>query len=286
MIKKILLILISTLVFIFSMVCCTNSTIPENEQETEDETETETSGEEFVFKNETYVQTFNDDFSGTKLDTRKWEKCPEWKRQDLGGYWEEDCSYVKDGSLIVECKKNGSKLVSGAVRTKGKFEQAEGLYKFRFKAEKSSGLWYAIWLMCDDEHKVGNGAVDGAEIDMIEILANDQWQKEGEKQYINSAVHWDGYDSNHKSKGSKHFITDNFFNEWHECVFVWDSEGYKLWLDDELIWDADGKDYGGTNTKPTYIKITAEFGKWGGPVDDSLLPAKMYVDYISAYKLK
>jgi hypothetical protein len=59
-----------------------------------------------------------------------------------------------------------------------------------------------------------------------------------------------------------------------------------LYLDEKLIWDADGNDYGGTNTFPTYIKITAEFGTWGGPIDESLLPAKMYVDYIAAYKLQ
>ena len=239
---------------------------------------------QFMEKN--YVQTFYDDFSGTKLDTKKWEKCPEWKRQDVGGYWKNDCSYLEDGNLVIECKKQGNSLYSGAVRTKNKFKQAEGLYKFRFKAEKSSGLWYAIWLMCDEQGRIGKGATNGAEIDIIEILANDPWQEEGKKQYINSAVHWDGYGAEHKSKGSKYFINDEFFNQWHECIFVWDSKGYKLYLDEELIWDADGNDYGGTNTVPTYIKITAEFGTWGGPIDESLLPAKMYVDYIAAYKLK
>ena len=275
---KFLFLIIPTIFLIFTGVCCASSTNQKTEQETY--------GEEMQFMEKKYVQTFYDDFSGTKLDTKKWEKCPEWQRQDVGGHWKNDCSYLEDGNLVIECKKQGNSLYSGAVRTKNKFKQAEGLYKFRFKAEKSSGLWYAIWLMCEEQGRIGKGATNGAEIDIIEILANDPWQEEGKKQYINSAVHWDGYKENHKSNGSKYFINDEFFNQWHECVFVWDSKGYKLYLDEELIWDADGNDYGGTNTVPTYIKITAEFGKWGGPIDESLLPAKMYVDYIAAYKLK
>ena len=243
--------------------------------------------EKFRFNENEYVQTFFDDFTENSLDFTKWEKCPEWQRQDLGGYWNNDCSYVQNGNLIIECKKEGDSLLSGAVRTKDRFNQAEGLFKFRFKAEKSSGLWYAIWLMCDEEKNIGNGAIDGAEIDIIEIIANDPWEQEGKKQYINSAVHWDGYEEGtHQSNGSKHYIDDNFFGEWHECIFIWESTGYKLYLNENLIWNAKGSDYGGTNTIPTYIKITAEFGTWGGEIKEELLPAKMYVDYMAVYKRK
>jgi len=265
--------------------------------------------EKFQFNENEYQQSFFDDFTAPTLNSEKWEKCPEWQRQDLGGYWNnecsyknyfapsgfcdlggywnDECSYIKDGNLIIECKKDGDSLLSGAIRTKNKFEQAEGLFKFRFKAEKSSGLWYAIWLMCDEEKNIGNGATDGAEINIIEIIANDPWEQKGKKQYINSAVHWDDYEEGiHQSKGSKYYIDDNFFNEWHECIFLWESTGYKLYLDETLIWNAKGSDYGGTSTIPTYIKITAEFGKRGGEIQEELLPAKMYVDYIAAYKKK
>lgn len=72
MINKFLIVLIPTLVLIFSFACCASSS-----------NSGETYGEEMQFMEKNYVQTFYDDFSGTKLDTKKWEKCPEWKRQDV-----------------------------------------------------------------------------------------------------------------------------------------------------------------------------------------------------------
>lgn len=47
--------------------------------------------------------------------------------------------------------------------------------------------------MSDKVSNIGNGAVDGGEIDIFEILPNAPWQAEGKKTYLNSAVHWDGY---------------------------------------------------------------------------------------------
>lgn len=242
--------------------------------------------EVFVFNEDEYIETFSDEFEGNSIDFEKWQKCPEWQRQDHGGYWEDDCSWVEDGNLVIECKKENGKLLSGAIRSAGKFEQCEGLYRFRVKAEKSEGLWYAVWLMTNDQHNVGNGAVDGAEIDMIEIIANDPWASEDQKMYINSAVHWDGYSENHKSNGHKYFIDEDFFEQWHDFDFIWNESGYKLYMDSKLIWNADGDAYGGTNTKENYIKITAEFGTWCGAVNESLLPAKFYVDYMKVYEKK
>lgn len=238
---------------------------------------------ETTFDGTDYTLVFYDGFSGTSLDETKWTRCPEWQRQDLGGYWNDGCSYVQDGNLVIECRKEGEELLSGAVRTKDKFEQMGGMYKIKFKAEKSSGLWYAFWLMCDEEASVGNGAVDGAEIDIIEIIANDPWAEPGKKQYINSAVHWDGYTENHKSNASRWFVTDKFFDKYHEAVFIWHDSGYTLYLDNELIWEADGNDYGGTSEVATYMKITAEFGTWGGDVQEALLPACLYVDEVAVY---
>ena len=86
--------------------------------------------------------TFFDDFDGNTLDSTKWDKCPEWERQEHlanHGWWEDDCSWVENGNLVLEGKKDGNKLLSGAIRTKSKdfskvfFEQAEGLFEFKFK---------------------------------------------------------------------------------------------------------------------------------------------------------
>jgi beta-glucanase (GH16 family) len=242
---------------------------------------------EFAGKN--YLPTFYDDFTGTNLDAARWARCPEWQRQDLGGYWKDKCTSVKDSCLVIEARKDGDTLISGGIRTKEKFEQKCGLYKIRFKVEKASGLWYAFWLMTDKVHNLGNGAVNGGEIDIFEVLPNDTNMPEGKKTYLNSALHWDGYGKDHKSSASQFFIDDSFYNEWHEITFEWTPEYYKAYLDDSTTpyWDStiDGADaWGGIVQTRNYMKITAEFGKWGGEVDENALPAKMYVDWVKVYK--
>ncbi|MCQ2575476.1 MAG: glycoside hydrolase family 16 protein [Treponema sp.] len=246
------------------------------------------SDNKIVFNGKNYTKVFSDDFDGDTLDSTKWEKCPEWQRQDLGGYWCNDYAYLKDGNLVLEANKAGDKLLSGAIRSKGKFYQGYGLYKIRFKAEKSSGCWYAFWLMSETEEIINGTATTGAEIDIFEILSNDKNFPEGKQSYLNSAVHWDGYGKDHKSTANQHFIDDSFYDKWHEVTFEWTPEYYKAYLDDakEPYWNTEGEaeKYGGINTKENYVKITAEFGKWGGPLIDNLLPAHMYVDWVKVYK--
>lgn len=246
---------------------------------------------DFVFDLADYSAepVFYDDFNGTELDSTKWAKCPEWERQAHlanHGWWEDDCSWVENGNLVLEGKKDGDKLLSGAIRTKSKdfsrvfFEQAEGLFEFKFKAEYASGLWYAVWLMCPEEQdNIGNGATDGAEIDMIEILPNDNGRT-----YYQSAVHWDGYGAQHGSNHVAKNITKDFYDKWHVAQFIWHKHGYQLYIDGEKCYDMHGRDFGGTSKVPTYLKITSEFGRWGGPLDKDFESAKFYVDYIKVYE--
>lgn len=242
-----------------------------------------------IFNGTKYVQVFEDDFDGDTLNPNNWEKCPEWQRQDHGGYWKDDCSWVENSMLVLEAKKGKETWESGAIRANGKFEQGYGVYQIKFKIDrKTSGLWYAFWLMGHNVDKVGGGAVDGGEIDIFEVIPNDPYMKKGEEIYLNSAVHWDGYGKDHKSTASKVLIDDSFYDKWHTVTFEWTPTYYKAYLDDakEPYWNTEGKaeEYGGIVRQKNYMKITAEFGKWGGDVDEEKLPAHMYVDWVKVYK--
>lgn len=230
-----------------------------------------------------YELSFEDNFDGDELDSTKWSRCPEWQRQDLGGYWKKDCTYVKDGNLVLESRRGTETLESGAIRSRGKFTQVGGAYQIRFKAEKKSGLWSAFWLMYS-----GNPVMDGTgktdcEIDIFEIISNDHGMK-----YLNSAAHWDGYGPEHKSKGGRYTITDDFYDQWHTVTFFWGNEYYVAYLDDAETpyWKGKVSEYGGIAETPHYIKITSEFGKWGGAVKDEELPSYFLVDWVKAYKRK
>ena len=233
------------------------------------------------FNGKKYICTFSDEFTSEKLDNHNWYYCPQQYRQDAGGKWVDECSTFEKGNYVITCTTNEKgKPISGGIRSRGIFEQAYGLYNIRFKVEKAEGLWYAFWLMTDkmSNATVGNGATDGAEIDIIEIVPHD-------KAYY-TTIHWDGYGENLKSKhpaGTK--INDSFYGVYHDLWFLWDENGYKLYMDGRLIYDMPGEDYGeGTCQVPCYLKITAEYGTWAGTIVPEQLPAHFYVDYVRVYK--
>ena len=73
------------------------------------------------------------------------------------------------------------------------------------------------------------------------------------------------------------------------CGFLWDKDGYKLYMDGtdnaHLIYNMPGAKYGeGTCQVPCYLKITAEYGTWAGSIVQEQLPAHFYVDYVKVYK--
>ena len=240
----------------------------------------------FSFNGKKYELTFSDEFESSKLDTKNWEYCPQQQRQDAGGWWSNECSTFEDGNYVITCKtKDDGTPISGGIRSRKKFEQTYGLYNIRFKAEKAEGLWYAFWLMTDkmSDATIGNGAVDGAEIDIIEIVPH-------EKSYC-TTIHWDGYNQTKSKHPAGKTIDNSFYGKYHDLWFLWDKDGYKMYMDGtdkkHLIYDMPGKDYGeGTCQVPCYLKVTAEYGTWAGSIVPAQLPAHFTVDYVRVYKEK
>ena len=240
------------------------------------------SSEEIVFNGKRYALTMSDDFD--IWDKTKWSKCPQEKRQDAGGYWANKCSTVEDGNLVITCTMTNNGIpMSGGVQTKRAFDQTFGLYHFRFKMDKADGLWYAFWLLSDsmgNDRTGGKGAVDGAELDILEVVPHT-----GD---FEMSIHWDGYFEHLKSYSEGIRVSDDFYDTYHEIWYLWNEDGYKLYLDctDEksLVFSVSGKDHGdGTCKVPSYLIISAEYGTWGGEIDETQLPAHFYVDYARVY---
>ena len=241
------------------------------------------SDNEVIFNNKSYKLTFFDDFEGYEIDSEKWGRCKEGKRQNYNGYWKNDCSYVKDGNLVIECRSNeNGTFYSGAISTKDKFVQNQGLFEIKFKITKSSGLWYAFWLNRDgmfNEHKKKKTAEEGLEIDIFEILPS--------KNVLNTAVHYGGYEYFNNillTKSRQYMLDDFFYDDYHIVKFVWNDEGYELWLDKDKLYHLASNSAGGICNEAAYVLLSSEFGSWGGEIVDELLPAYMYVDYVKVYE--
>lgn len=244
--------------------------------------------ETFSFDGKEYYQTFYDDFEGKELNLNNWNRCSQEERQPNmpnHGWWNDGCSYLDgNGNLVIEAKQKNGRNISGAIDTKGLFEQSHGYYEIKFKCEDTSGMWYAFWLLGDNsEAKVGNGATDAAEIDIFELIPN---ENDRASNTFKSTILWDSYGINKKSKESPRLnVKKEFYNKWHVLKFVWGETSYKLWMDDSLLYEMDASKmdvahFGGMCNGINYMIISSEFGNWGGSLKSDVLPARMYVDYV------
>ncbi len=229
------------------------------------------------------VLLFEDEFDGTELNPTLWERCPEWDRQDGVSVWSNEMSYLNgEGNLVLraEWDEELEKVVSGAVRTYGLFEQGYGYYEASIKFPVVRGVWGAFWMMVGDVHNVENKSVDGVEIDIVESIGN----RAG---HCNQALHWDGYGSEHKKSA----------NEMTECDYIYDGEfhTFGLWRTEEVyIFYIDGNEVwrtsgGGICPEDGYMKLTVEAAKWNGAGTKAAiktLPADMLVDYVRVWDTK
>ena len=242
---------------------------------------------------------FSDEFSGTSLDTKKWNLCPELDRQGRST-WKDDMVSVSGGYLHLKfrrdpdlgaTKSNDSEIAknwirAGAIRTRTKdwntmlFEHTFGYYEARIKFPVVSGTWGAFWLMSPTVEKVGNGGIDGTEIDIIESIGNQNGK-------YNAALHWDGYtEPDHKTVESTKCPVMIYNGDFHIISLDWTPTEYVFYIDGVEFWRVDGgpnfKNVG-INQTPDYIKLTVESAVWAGKIPDTFTESEMLVDYVRVY---
>ena len=223
-----------------------------------------------------YKMTFEDEFEGDSLDFTKWDYCPEWKRQDLECYWENDCTSVKDGKLVLKSEYRNGKYYMGAVRSKGKFEQTYGYFEAKCTLNTVPDYWSAFWLMSETVANENNSGVDGTEIDIMESAYYGK--------ALNHGLHWDGYGANHRSSATQTENSAVYDGNYHTFSLLWTESEYIFYIDSEEVWRTAAQEAGGVSKVPAYLKFTTETGSWtASQLDDSKLPDNVYVEYIRVY---
>jgi beta-glucanase (GH16 family) len=245
---------------------------------------------------------FYDDFNGDSLDLTKWQE-PKYYEQNRQGNskWESRNVSVSDGVLKLRFAKENADnnfITTSAVRSKGKFENSYGYYEAKIKYPNRSGAWGAFWLFNECVGRIGDGGIDGTEIDIIELS---RVHENGS----NSALHWDGYGPAHKAYGkngtynTKDYLpgTNLFDGNWHLYALEWTPYEYIVYIDDKEMWRVTDNDLAAVSSgicqNPLYVKLSVESAAprtgtdwnmgWGGPVDPSIWEEAMEVDYVVVY---
>lgn len=244
---------------------------------------------------------FSDEFEGKTLNTNKWNICPELDRQGRST-WKDDMVSVSGGYLRIKFKRDpalgatkssnrgiaNNWIRAGGVRTLSKdwtttlFENSFGYYEARIKFPKVSGIWGAFWLMSPTEESIGNGGRDGTEIDIIETI-------DSHENKYQAALHWDGYESHHKSVLSTKHPVNIYDDNFHIFALEWTPDEYVFYVDGVEFWRVDGGarfQNVGINQNPNYIKLTVESAPWAGDIPRNFTEDEMLVDYVRVYRQK
>lgn len=240
-----------------------------------------------------WTQTLAQEFNGP-IDNSVWN-LEGSNFYDKRTHWSKDEVSVKDGLARLNYqKKTGfqnddpaekqTDYAAGFMDSYGKWTQRYGYFESRIKLPRAPGLWPAFWLMPDrgtagdPRWKRQMTEQGGMEFDIMEHLTG--WGPNRN----NVAMHYDGYDKNHKVVGAD------------KLYIAPDKDGFVtyglLWTPGSAIYYANGREIARwenerIGNQQSYIIFTLPSGGWDNlPLDDAQLPDAMQIDYVRVWQRK
>ena len=224
-----------------------------------------------------YHLVWSDEFNGTSVDTSVWhfEKGASGWGNHEQEYYQPANAAIEDGNLVITAKRENSgahAYTSSRMKTQGSKVFVYGKLEARMKLPVGLGLWPAFWML-------------GADVDIS------PWPKSGEidiMEHINTdsiiygTMHW--YNGKHVQNGGH--VTSSPAT-WHVYGIEWDADSIRWSVDDIEYHEADiTKNNTEAFHRPFFFILNLAIGgDWPKQViNDSLLPAKMYVDWVRVYQ--
>ncbi|MDB5229500.1 MAG: hypothetical protein JWN76_305 [Chitinophagaceae bacterium] len=222
---------------------------------------------------------WSDEFSGTTVNTGNWvfeTGGGGWGNNEKQ-YYQASNATVSNGTLVITAKKQqvGSNAYTSArMKTAGKHQFTYGRIEARIKLPLGQGLWPAFWMLGANIGTVGWPQC--GETDIMEHINTDN--------IIHGTIHW--YNNGHASySGTISSTPANY----HVYTVEWDSAAIRWYVDGVKYHEANIlNNINGTDEfhKPFFILLNmAVGGDWPGQtIDNTKLPASMYVDYVRVYQ--
>lgn len=209
---------------------------------------------------------------------------------------------VESGKLIIEAHKeeyDSAQYTSGRIHSNGKGDFLYGRAEVRAKLPAGQGTWSAIWMLPTDPFKYATTCGAGEDWQGSENC--DAWPNSGEidimehvgydMNRVHGTVHTRAYYWVNGTQRKASVEAKNVSEAFHDYAIEWapdridiffDGSRYFTYLKDSDDWKAWPFDH------PYHIilnlAVGGDWGRAGGPIDDSIYPAKMEVDYVRVYK--
>jgi len=254
-----------------------------------------------------YHLVWSDEFSQEPdglPDPAKWSYEEGFVRNNESQYYtkaRKENARIEKGQLIIEARKEdytpssavvhsgGSTFVAGptgvvahytsaALETFGKASWQYGRIEVRAQLPAGKGIWPAIWTLGTNHPRVGSPRC--GEIDIMELVGK-------EPGIIHGTIHY-FINGKHASKGGKLSVNHPEAG-FHVYAAEWTPDRIDLYVDDQkyFSFNTSFADNDGQNPfrKPHYLILNLALGgSWGGPIDDSIFPQRMTVDYVRVYQ--
>ena len=239
---------------------------------------------------------WHDEFSGSALDTNKWEYDTSWNKH---GWFNNEKEYysagdrnikVANGHLTIEARHEkldprkfpdwgGQDYTSGRIFSKGA-GWTYGFYEIRAKLPCGIGTWPAIWMLPVHMEKWP----DDGEIDIMEQVG-------AEPNLIYSSLHTKLFNFTIRTQRSAQKLVPTSCSAFHVYQLDWRPHSITIGVDGHGILRTLDNVPGGKGAWPYFtpfkmILNLAIGGDWGGEkgIDDASMPQEMEVDYVRVWQ--
>ncbi|MDB5273591.1 MAG: glycoside hydrolase family 16 [Chitinophagaceae bacterium] len=201
-----------------------------------------------------------------------------WGNNELEYYRRENAS-VEDGKLVITARHEnygGAQYTSARMKTQGKKYWKYGKIEARIAMPAFQGIWPAFWMLGENISSVG--WPNCGEIDIMEHI-NDGGN-------VHGTIHWLDNTGNHAQYTGS---TSTSVTSYHTYAVEWDASAIRWYVDGVKYHEANiANSINGTSELHENFFILLNLavgGDWpGSSVNNSGMPAKMYVDYVRVYK--
>lgn len=246
-----------------------------------------------TFAADNWVLVFEDNFSGKKLNTKKWSRIeyekadhfPDWKK-----YQSRDKKLLKMNGNSISLwgrygkyrtmsnqKKPQDTIACAGIYTKNTFTFQYGRVEVRARFDCVQGCWPAIWML-----PLKGSWPAGGEIDILEHLNFEN--------KVYQTLHMNGSNGQHRSIGAQPTLQGEV-DGYHIYSMEWTPEAITFYLDGQQTgrydrsisanWPFDDENH------VFYLLIDQQVeGAWAGKADRSTLRKKgaaLEVDYVKIY---
>jgi autotransporter-associated beta strand protein len=236
-----------------------------------------------------WTLVWNDEFSGSSLDTSKWIHWLPGTRRDAVNT--ASAVAVSNGTARISTYTSGGTHYTGMISTSTKFLPAYGYLEARIDYDGAPGMWSAFWLQSPTMgNPVGDPQTAGTEIDVCEHRKVDGSGSDISDLIVGN-LHWDGYGADHKSTGYNSGDR-GLASGYHVYGFEWTPSVQRFYIDGTLTWTVNDAISSPVSQRSEFIILSSEVedASWAGsiPVGGygalTNTTAKMIIDYVRVYQ--